>query len=138
MNPPRPLKLILRCLGFLATLALAFASTSPGETPAPAPVEYTAEQKALLQALDDQLARFGALLAKDENVSHAASVKAVLETLQLRRDAFRRVAFDQGKYDELRYDLNVAYQRLNLWLAPPVAPKAAPKTKATDPSKTRP
>jgi hypothetical protein len=127
---PLPLKLRLQCLGFLATAAFAFA-TAPVETArSAAPVEHTTEQKALLKALDDQLARFEALLAKDENASHAATVKAVLETLKQRGDAFNRVAFDQGKYDELRFDLNVAYQRLNLWLAPPIAPKAAPKTKA--------
>ncbi len=116
------LKLSCRCLGFLATTAFVLAAA--------APVEHTPEQKALLQAMDDQVARLEALLAKDENASHAATVKAVVETLKQRRDAFLRVAFDQGKYDELRYDINVAYQRLNLWLAPPVAPKAAAKAKA--------
>ena len=32
-----------------------------------------------------------------------------------------QAAFDQGKYDELRFDLNVEYQRLALWLAPPIS-----------------
>ncbi|MEO7413058.1 MAG: hypothetical protein ABIZ81_06860 [Opitutaceae bacterium] len=130
------LKIWLRYLGFLAA-SLASAGTPPEEMAgAVAPVEHTTEQKALLKALDDQLTQFEALLTKDENLSHAATVKANLATLKQRRDAFKRVTFDSGKYDELRFDLNVAYQRLHLWLAPSVPSKTAPKESAQS-SKTR-
>lgn len=93
----------------------------------PAKVEYTDEQKALLKALDNEIGRFEALLAKDDDAKHAASVKESLEALKARRDTMNKLPFDSGKYDELRFDLNVEYQRMAMWLAPPVAPPPAKK-----------
>ena len=99
-------------------------------TPAPAaaaPV-YTDEQKASLKALDAELARFDAMLQQDTDVQHKATVKAFLDGFKDRRDTMNKVPFDQGKYDEIRFDINVEYQRLAMWLAPPITP--APMRKA--------
>jgi hypothetical protein len=103
-----------------ALLALAPAATpviAAAEAPAKAP-EYTDEHKALLKALDAEITRFEVMLAKDDDAAHAASVKESIAGFKARRDAMNKVAFDQGKYDELRFDINVEYQRLAQWLLP--------------------
>ncbi len=128
-----PVKCRCRSFGFLAAMTLLFLTPARAETERnAAPVAHTAGQQAMLQALDNELTRFEVLLTEDENVSHAATVRATFVVLKQRRDAFSRLAFDQSKYDELRFDLNVAYQRLNLWLAHSVAPRSTPKTSAAD------
>ena len=111
---------------FLAPLFAALVFALPAATPAfaaaaeaPAKAaEYTDEQKALLKALDSELTRFDAMLAKDDDAAHAASVRELLGAFKARRDAMNKVAFDQGKYDELRFDINIEYQRLAQWLLP--------------------
>jgi hypothetical protein len=98
------------------------AAAAPAAAPA-----YTDEQKNLLKALDAELARFDALLEKDDDVQHKATVKAFLDAFKDRRDAMNKVPFDQGKYDEIRFDINVEYQRLAMWLAAPITPPPAKK-----------
>jgi hypothetical protein len=75
--------------------------------------------------------RFDALLEKDDDVQHKATVKAFIDAFKDRRDAMNKAPFDQGKYDEIRFDINVEYQRLAMWLADPITP-APPKDKAAD------
>jgi hypothetical protein len=118
-------------LRLLAGLALAiFGNITPAaaaeQAPAAGALEYTDEQKALVKALDSELGRFEALIAKVEpqDAKYAEFLKGELQGLRARRDAFLKVAFDSGKYDELRYDLNVNYQRAAQWLLPPMAPPA--------------
>jgi len=96
-----------------ATPAFAAASEAPAKA-----AEYTDDQKALLKALDSELTRFDAMLARDDDAAHAASVRELLSGFKTRRDAMNKVAFDQGKYDELRFDINIEYQRLAQWLLP--------------------
>ena len=113
----------LRFLTLLSLLVIGFVARSQAaETPAAsARPSYTDEQKGLLAALDAELVRFDAMLAKDTDAGHAAFVKTLVDGFKARRDAMNQAAFDQGKYDELRFDLNVEYQRLALWLAPPIS-----------------
>jgi hypothetical protein len=113
----------LRFLTLLSLLVIGFVARSQAaETPAAsARPSYTDEQKRLLAALDAELVRFDAMLAKDTDAAHAASVKTLVDGFKARRDAMNQAAFDQGKYDELRFDINVEYQRLALWLAPPIS-----------------
>ena len=130
-NPLMPMRLnlgsasrrSLRFLTLLSLLAIGFVARSQAaETPAAsARPSYTDEQKGLLAALDAELVRFDAMLAKDTDAAHAAFVKTLVDGLKARRGAMNQAAFDQGKYDELRFDLNVEYQRLALWLAPPIS-----------------
>ncbi len=123
-----PFKRCWKILCWLPLAALAFGSTVRAETAAAAaPVEYTAEQKALLQALSAELTRFDTMLAKDDDAAHAATVKAVLDGFKQRRDAMNKITFDQGRYDELRFDINVEYQRLAMWLVPPGTPAPGAK-----------
>ena len=104
-------------LGLLLTLALVpLSRLHAGDT---APV--SAERKASLDILDGVLARFAALLAKDDDAAHKAATQAKLDEFKARRDALRQ-DFDQGRYDELRVDLNLEYQRLASWMAPPKTP----------------
>jgi hypothetical protein len=109
--------ILLAALLALAPAATPVFAAATAEAPAKAP-EYTDEQKALLKALDAEIARFEAMLAKDDDAAHAASVKESIAGFKARRDAMNKVAFDQGKYDELRFDINVEYQRLAQWLLP--------------------
>jgi hypothetical protein len=106
----------------LVTLALAsgprLAAAETAPPAAAAAPEFTDEQKVQLRAVDQDIERFEALLAQDDDAKHAAEVREQIDAFKVRRDAMRKVAFDSGKYDELRFELNSEYQRLALWLAP--------------------
>jgi hypothetical protein len=131
----------------LATMLLATAAPrlAAAETAAAPAVNHTAEEKALLKALDDSLARFDELLAQDKDPQHQALIGAFLNgfkepytginedpaILKLmtgvnwpngfkqRAAAIHQAPFDQGKYDELKMDIDVQYQRLVVFLTPP-------------------
>ncbi|MSU65098.1 MAG: hypothetical protein EXS38_03110 [Opitutus sp.] len=134
MKSPRKLSTPFLCL--LPIVALGFTrpmlpTLRAGEPAAvTAAPEFTDEQKVLLKALDAELARFDAMLDQDTDVQHKATVKAFLDGFKDRRDAMKKVNFDQGKYDEIRFDINVEYQRLAMWLAPSLTPPPAPKKMA--------
>lgn len=120
----------LRWLGVLAlALVSQVALVSAAEPAAPAATAptYTDEQKALLKALDSELGRLDALIVKIDDARYAEFVKGQLQGLKARRDAMLKAPFDSGKYDELRYDLNVEIQRTTQWMAPPLAPPPAKK-----------
>jgi hypothetical protein len=116
-----------------ALLVLTLVSTSvlgageAGATPA-----VTAERKASLDVLDGVISRFDALLAKDDDAAHRAATQAKLDEFKTRRDALQ-TDYDQSRYDELRVDLNLEYQRLASWMAPPrtPAPPARPAERST-------
>jgi hypothetical protein len=116
---------------FLTAASLAMLASNPVFAADPAPAapaaavtapEFTEEQKTQLKALDGDLSRFEAMLAKDDDAKHAAIVKGHLDGFKSRRDAMYAAPFDSGKYDELRFELNAEYQRLAMWLAPPKTP----------------
>jgi len=114
----------LRLLGGLALAVVGHSASVSAAEPAPAATvqEYTDEQKALLKALDSELGRFEALIAKVDDAKYAEFLKEQLAGLVKRRDAFKQVAFDGGKYDEIRYDLNVDIQRVAQWMEPSISP----------------
>lgn len=128
----KPQKSLISLLGLLPAAVLAFALPTIGAqqaTPAAAAEvpAYTDEQKAALKALDAELVRFDAMLEKDDDVQHKATVKAFIDAFKDRRDAMNKAPFDQGKYDEIRFDINVEYQRLAMWLAAPITPPVGVK-----------
>jgi hypothetical protein len=130
MKPTHKFSFPLLCLLPAAILGFALpmsAQPAPAPAAAAAAPEYTDEQKTALKALDNELARFDAMLEKDTDLQHKATVKAFLDAFKDRRDAMNKVPFDQGKYDEIRFDINVEYQRLAMWLADPITPPVAPK-----------
>jgi hypothetical protein len=116
--------LVCRTLLVLAAVGLALAPVR-GQLPAPAApaaVPATPQQKTALEALDRAVARFDILLARDDDARHQAAARTVLDGLKKRRDALH-LAFDQSKYDDLRTELNLEYQRLAAWVGPrPAAP----------------
>lgn len=116
----------------LPIIALLFGSTAlsaetKSDAPAPKPAALTAEQKTALETADKVIARFEALLAKDDDAQHHAATKLLLADYKKRRDALGQ-EFDQSRYDELRVDLNLEYQRLSRWMAPPNNPPPAKKS----------
>ena len=119
----------------LATYVLAIATfaTQPllaeDAAKSPPPPAYTAEQKAALDALDRVIARFETLLGRDDDTQHQAATKVVLDGFKQRRTAIRQT-YDQARYDELRIDLNLEYQRLASWVAPPTTPPPPPRPPA--------
>ena len=120
--------LLFRALGALALAGLACVAPVAAAEPAAAAVpELNDEQKALVKALDSELERFAGLIAKVDDAKYSEFLRGELQSLRSRRDAFLKTAFDGGKYDELRYDLNVNIQRLVQWMMPPIAPPAARK-----------
>lgn len=147
----------LLLVALTATLPAIRLTAAEAAAPASAAVSFTDDQKILLKAIDDALVRFDALLATDPNVEHRAMIggflngfhehpPAVKEDDKLlalltgvnwpngfkqRAAAMHQVAFDQGKYDELKLDIDVQYQRLVAFLAPPRTP---PRAKAAKPA----
>ncbi len=88
---------------------------------------FMPEQVSALEALKGELARLDPMLEKVAEPDHKAWVKAKVEKLKERFQELQKIAFDQAKFDELRFDVNIEYQRLALWLRPPLIP---PKAKA--------
>jgi formylglycine-generating enzyme required for sulfatase activity len=91
-------------------------------------LEFTPQQIAALNALDAAITRYEADLARMPDAGQRARSDALLDVFKERRATMRRQRFDQVKYDELRFDLNVEYQRLGQFLAAPRTPagSAAP------------
>ena len=123
----------------LPVIVLLFASSAlsaetKSDAPAPKPAALTAEQKTALEAADKVIARFDALLAKDDDAPHHAATKVLLDDYKQRAAALHQ-EFDQSRYDELRIDLNLEYQRLSRWMAPPNNPPPAKKSASAAPSK---
>lgn len=117
---------------FLASTLLALALCSVQLPAADAAAKeakpaFTTEQVSALDALKGELARLDPMLEKVAEPEHKAWVKGKVEKLKERFQALQKIAFDQAKFDELRFDVNIEYQRLALWLRPPLVP---PKAKA--------
>ena len=112
-------------LGF-ATLAYSAPPAATAPATASAPAKYTPEQKAAMDTLDGALARYETLVNRDDDAKHKAADQAVLDGFKQRRAALAQ-AYDQGHYDDLRVDLNLEYQRLASWMAPPTTPPSVPK-----------
>lgn len=115
------LRALLSAAGLGLTTPFILAEASP---PPPASPAYTPEQKAALAALDGAIERFEALLERDDDNQHKSVTAVVLAGIKQRRTALREI-FDQARYDELRVDLNLEYQRLAQWMAPPKNPPTA-------------
>jgi hypothetical protein len=116
---PRKRFLPLLVMGWIlcaAPLSAADAAT-PGAKPA-----FTAEQVTALETLRRELARLDPMLEKVTEPDHKAWVKSKVEKLKARFQELEKTAFDQTKFDELRFDLNIEYQRLAVWLRPAAIP----------------
>ena len=100
------------------------AADSAGKDAKPA---FTTEQVSALDALKGELARLDPMLEKVDDPKHKAWVNEKMDKLKARFQELQKIAFDQAKVDELRFDVNIEYQRLAIWLRPPVVP---PKAKA--------
>ena len=122
----------IRLASFLAVAAWPFAPAGAAEQAAAKVVgaksaaestpTFTPEQTTALNSLDAALARYEADLARTPDPGQRARSEALLDVFKTRRDAMRRQRFDQVKLDELRFDLNVEYQRLGQFLAAPRTP----------------
>jgi hypothetical protein len=115
------------CLWVAGVLALT-GPVIPARGAAEPPPIYTAEQKTALDVLDGVIARFETLLAQDDDAAHHAATKARIEEFKARCEEIR-ATYDQARYDELRVDLNLEYQRLASWLAPAKTPPPDDKAK---------
>jgi hypothetical protein len=120
----------LRRLLFLLLVVSGTRLFSAEASPAtPAAVTYTEEQKTALKALDDEITRFDALIATVPDVQQRTAVKAFMDGFKDRRVAIRR-AYDHETYNELRWEINVEYQRLVAWLAAPTITIRAARAEA--------
>jgi hypothetical protein len=114
----RPAPIFRSILAAAAVAAIVLRSHGEAPAPAaPAPPAWTPQQKASLEILDQAIARFDRLLARDDDARHQAATRATLEALKQRRDALR-LAFDQSKYDDLRTELSLESHRLAAWVGP--------------------
>jgi hypothetical protein len=94
----------------------AISSAPAAETAAkaaPPPEDHSAEFK----VLDIDIARLDALIERyDEPVSRVNNYQ-YRNLFKSRVEALKE-SFDQARYDELRYDINLQCQRIASWLAP--------------------
>ena len=103
------------------TIAVAgLLRAQPAAVPAGAP---TPEQKSALNALDAAIARFASDLERMTDLGQRARSESLLDVFKERRSAMHQQRFDQVRYDELRFDLNVEYQRLGQFLAKSSPPR---------------
>lgn len=112
-------------------LVLAFGSGTARLSAADATAKdgkpaFTPEQTAALETLKSEMARLDPMLEKVDDPEHKAWVKAKMDKLKERFQQLQNSAFDQIKFDELRFDVNIEYQRLAIWLRPPLAPAKVP------------
>jgi hypothetical protein len=124
MRPVSVLRPVLASLALGAGLCSARGDETvrPPAAVAPAPPgTWTPQQKASLEVLDRALARFDQLLARDDDTRHQAATRGILDGLKRRRAALR-ASFDQGKYDDLRTELDLEFHRLAAWVGPATAP----------------
>ncbi len=122
-----------RPLRFLASTLLALALCPLGMSAADSAAKdakpvFTTEQITALETLKGELARLDPMLEKVDDPKHKAWVNEKMDKLKARFQGLQKSAFDQTKVDELRFDVNIEYQRLAIWLRPlPVPPKAKAK-----------
>jgi len=119
-----------RSLRFLAStlMALALCSTrlsAADSTTKDAKPNFTTEQASALEVLKSELARLDPMLEKVDDPKHKAWVNEKKDKLKARFQGLQKAAFDQAKFDELRFDVNIEYQRLAIWLRPPPVPAKA-------------
>ena len=120
------MKSSLRFVLLLSATGLPVAARGAETAPATEHhVTYTPEQKAALDALDAELGRFDAKAGLITDGTYKAEIRIAIERFKKRRTALRQAAFDQGKYDELRFEINVEYQRVANWLRGPITPQRA-------------
>lgn len=105
----------------LCSLPLSAAESAAKETRDAKPA-FTVEQASAMEALQRELARLDPMLEKVDDPKHKAWVKEKMDKLKARFQALQKSAFDQTKFDELRFDVNIEYQRLALWLRDPLVP----------------
>jgi hypothetical protein len=109
----------------LATGVVGAVPSTLAESPGPAAAVATKKQAAL-GVLDRQIALFDQLAAAISDREEKASVKAILDGFKDRRAALRSI-FENDTYLELRWEIDVEYQRLQAWLKgetePPVPPR---------------
>jgi hypothetical protein len=123
--------LLLRFAVLLAATTTPFiapAASEPSAKTEPA-TGLTPEQKVAVEALDAELVRFEGRVQQITDAGYQAEMRATLGKFKQRRDAFRAAAFDQNKYDELRFEINVEYQRMMIWLRPLPTPPSAKNAK---------
>jgi len=119
MRPALFLRTLLAAAALGAVLRLARGDgAAPAVSPPPAP--QNPQQQASFDTLDRALARFDALIARDDDAHHQAATRAVLDALKKRRDALR-AAFDGAKVDDLRTELSLEYHREAAWVGPAAA-----------------
>src|SRR4051812_4518923 len=114
-------------VALLTALALPPALPAASATAPKADVatELTPEQKVALEALDAELVRFDGRVQQITATGYKTEMQGTLAKFKERRDKFRAGAFDQNKYDELRFEINVEYQRMMILLRPLPTPPPA-------------
>ena len=109
----------------IAVLSLALPTLTAA--PPPAKAEPSAEQQAEMKALDREIARYDAVLATVADGHERASQKAFLDGFKDRRVALR-AKYTHDAYVELRWEIDVEYQRLVAWLRPAETPPPPEKS----------
>ena len=113
-------------LAAVLSLVLPVLAAAPAPAPKAAKLEPSAEQTADLKALDLEIARFDAVLATVADAQQRASEKAFLDGFKDRRVALR-AKFNHDAFVELRWEIDVEYQRMVAWLRPAETPPAPAK-----------
>jgi hypothetical protein len=116
--PPRLLARLSLAFALTTTIALFPEAFAAEGVPAPAG-SPSAERQAQFKEIEAEFARFEQTLAGVTDVHFVGVTRQVLDLLRQRVFVLRS-KFDQGRYDEVRFELNAEYQRLARWLAAPI------------------
>jgi len=122
------------CLGFartaaIALLCLAAPVLSSGQDAAAEPAAPVEDRSAEHKTLDVDLARLVGLFEQYNDPVHKLTILGYINLMKGRAEALKE-NWDQVKYEELRYDINLQCQRLANWLAPLRTPPPSPQGEA--------
>jgi len=116
------IRLIIHCLAVFLFITFAAPASLSAQEAAAAPAEdHSAEYK----TLELDFIRLDGLFVKYDDPVHKLTILGYINLMKVRAEALKE-SWDQVKYDELRYDINLQCQRLANWLAPLRTPPPTP------------
>ncbi len=81
-----------------------------------------------MEVLQTAILRLEDAWKSNPDVRQKESVRLFIEAHRGRFEKLNKLPFDQGKYDELTFDVAVDLQRMLVWLSPPKTPASVSKT----------
>ncbi len=121
-----PAILLLSVTGGPSARVMA-GQVSPGQLAEVAKPVANVDHANAFAALEAQIACFDTLTAKVPDIQQRTAMKALLDGFKDRRDELHK-NYNSDSYGDLRWDINVEYQRLVAWFVAPTITVSTAKT----------